>query len=276
MKRIHVVGVSPRTGTTLMAEAMAACFDIDFSTHHEDRLFRRAPDNPNTFLSKCPRDILVVGPSLRVDPHLNVIGMMRDPRDIIVSKHKKDPDHYWASLKFWNYYTRELPALKKHARFTLVKYEDFVQNPNEVQNLISEKIPFLNKQAPFSRYHEIASVSGSSEEALRGVRPIRPTSVGKWKQHKSRVAGQIKQHGPISSDLIRYGYEADTSWKEALREVKPDLGPSHFSEHMTPAGKVSRRAGRYAEALRRAIECLLGFRIPFKSPRALLSSFQKT
>ncbi|NGP78028.1 sulfotransferase domain-containing protein [Balneolaceae bacterium YR4-1] len=262
MKRIHIVGVSPRTGTTLMAEAMDACFNIDYSTDHEDSLFRRAPDAAHIYLSKCPRDILIVGPSLILDPHLYVICMMRDPRDIIVSKHKKDPDHYWAGLKFWKYYTRELPKLIKQSRFILIRYEDFVRDPDQIQNKILSEIPFLKKQAPFSRFHEVATVSGSSEEALRGVRPISPASVGKWKQHKSRIAGQLKLHASISEDLIRYGYEEDESWKTTLKGIEPNLEPSHFSEHMTLKGKLSRRAGRYVEALRRALECFLGFRIP--------------
>lgn len=109
MKRIHIVGVSPRSGTTLLAEAIDTCFNIDYSTKHEDELFTRAPNNPDVFLSKCLKDIMIVGPSLKTDPNLFVICMIRDPRDIIVSRHSKDPNRYWAGLKFWKLYSKELP-----------------------------------------------------------------------------------------------------------------------------------------------------------------------
>jgi hypothetical protein len=35
VKRIHIVGAGPRTGTTLLAESMAACFAIDVFEPHE-------------------------------------------------------------------------------------------------------------------------------------------------------------------------------------------------------------------------------------------------
>ncbi len=114
MKRIHIVGVSPRTGTTLMAEAIKTCFKIDSYTTHETSLFSRPRGKNDIFLTKRPGDIMIVGPSLRVDPHLFVVCMIRDPRDIISSKHEKNPDRYWASLRYWklymtNYHPRFIP-----------------------------------------------------------------------------------------------------------------------------------------------------------------------
>ncbi|MGM0545471.1 MAG: sulfotransferase [Bacteroidota bacterium] len=267
MNRIHIVGVSPRTGTTLLAEACKTCFDIDYSSDHEDRLFTRAPGNPEIFLSKAPRDIMVVGPSLKVDPNLFVICMIRDPRDIVSSKHKKDPNRYWAGLKFWKLYTRELPKIDDHPRFMSIRYEDFVTNPDQVQNKISEHIPFLKKQYPFSKYHEVANVSDSSKKAMDGVRPIKPKSVGKWEQHKSRVKGQIQFHGSITSDLEKYGYEENEQWRRALEEVEPDLSPSHFPEHMSVKKRVLLRAGKYVEALKRIVEQMIGYRIRITHPK---------
>lgn len=267
MKRIHVVGVSPRTGTTLMVEAIKTCFDIDHCSKHEDRLFTRAPGTPDIFLSKAPRDIMVVGPSLKVDPNLFVICIIRDPRDIITSKHKKDPDRYWAGLKFWNLYTKEFSELADHPHFIPVYYEKFVSNPDAVQKKIDKQIPFLEKEAPFSRYHEIAEASGSAQEALNGVRPIKPTSVGKWENHKPRVRGQIQRHGAITQDLITYGYEKDDSWLRELDDVQPNPEPSHFSEYMSTWEKLRRRWGKYCEAARRMFENLIGNRIRITHPK---------
>lgn len=267
MKRIHIVGVSPRSGTTLMTEALKTCFDIPYSTSHEDRLFTRAPGNPEIFLSKSPKDILIVGPSLKVDEHLHVICMIRDPRDIVTSKHKKEPDRYWASLKFWKLYKRPLPKLKKHPRFIPIRYENFVSNPDDVQHSISKQIPYLKKVALFSQYHKKAEVSNPSKQALSGVRPIKPTSVGRWKNHKERIAGQIKQHGPITEDLKKYGYEDDSSWRQEITDVESDLKPSHFSEYMSAWDKIVLRAGKYLEAIRRIIENLIDGRIRITHPK---------
>lgn len=40
--------------------------------------------------------MLIVGPSLSMNSALHVIGMMRDPGDILVSKQKKAPARYRA------------------------------------------------------------------------------------------------------------------------------------------------------------------------------------
>lgn len=267
MKRIHVVGVSPRTGTTLMTEALKTCFSIDYSTDHEDHLYTRAPGQPDIFLSKLPGDLLRVGPSLKVDPNLYVICMIRDPRDIICSKHQKDKDRYWAGLKFWKASIKELDKLSDHRRFVPVKYERFVSEPDKVQDLISEQIPFLKRKASFSEYHKMATVTDKSMEALRSVRPIKPTSVGRWKKHKARVAGQLKKHGSITEDLIKFGYEKDDAWLYELNGVEPDLRPSFYSEFMTFKQRRFLTLGRYLEAARRVIEQLFNYRIKITHPK---------
>jgi hypothetical protein len=271
MKRIHIVGVSPRTGTTLMAEAMKTCFAIDCYGSHEIRLVSRPKGNCNIFLTKCPRDIMIVGPGLRVDPDLYVICMIRDPRDIICSRHKIDPGHYWASLKFWNLYSKRVDKLVQHPHFIPIRYEDFVSNPDKVQAFLVEKIPFLEQQISFSEYHKTASISEASQKALRSIRPIKPTSVGKWRKHKSRVAGQLKLHGSITNDLIKFGYEKDDQWLRELDGVAPDTCPSHFSEYTTFKEERLRKLGKYMEAARRFVEQKMGRRFRITHPKKWIS-----
>lgn len=270
MKQIHIVGVSPRSGTTLLVEAMKTCFEIDYCTPHEDRLFTRPPFKTNIFLTKRPRDIMIAGPSLKVDRNFYVICLIRDPRDIICSKHHKAPDQYWTGLKFWNVYSKKLKELEKYPRFITVKYEEFVSDPDRVQRLLMKKIPFLKKKMDFSDFHLAASVSESSKEALKSVRPIKPTSVGKWKEHKARVVGQIQLHGDITEDLISFGYEEDAQWMKVLEGVEPDQSESFHTEFPTIRDLIGFRAGKYAESVRRIIEQLIGRRIRITHPKKWL------
>ena len=250
-----------------MAEALKTCFAIDCYTNHEDRMVTRPKGSCNVFLTKAPRDIMIAGPSLRVDPDLFVICMIRDPRDIITSKHKKDPDRYWTGLSFWKEYTRQLETLRNHPRFIPIKYEEFVSDPDKVQNQLHKQLPFLEKVANFSQYHEAASVSDASKEALQSVRPIKPTSVGKWKKHKARVAGQMQQHGDITPHLIKYGYEIDNNWLEELENIAPDLQPSHHPEALSFKKKRLLNFGKYLEAGRRMLEHAIRRRIRITHPK---------
>jgi hypothetical protein len=270
MKRIHIVGLSPRTGTTLMAEAMKACFTIDCNAAQEQRLLSRPKRNCNIFLTKSPRDIMFVGPSLHVDPDLYVICMIRDPRDIICSKHNLDPDRYWTSLKFWRLYSKMFDKLENHPRFIPIRYEFFVSHPDKTQAVIALKIPFLEQEAPFSQYHKIALVSKKSHEALRSVRPIKPASVGRWRKHKARLAGQLQLHGSVTHDLIKYGYEKNDQWLRELDDIQPDLRPSHSSEYLSFREIQLRKMGKYLEAFRRVIEQKIGHRIRITHPKKWL------
>jgi len=249
MKRIHVVGCSPRSGTTLVTQAMIACFEIDLFTPHEDRVYRWPDRKADVFLTKRPYDVMVVESALRLMPSLHVIYMLRDPRDLIVSKHGRDPDKYWAGLRFWRTYTPYGHRLRDHPRVLTLRYEEFTREPDATQERIARFMPFLKVKGPFSKFHEMAVPDERTRLALGKKRPIAPVSVGRWKQHLPRVAGQIQQHGSITPDLIEYGYEPDASWEKILEGVEPDLSPSHFPEHFTFVELAKRRVFRNVRSL---------------------------
>lgn len=233
MHRIHIAGASPRTGTTLLAEAMAACFDIELYSRHEARIFAPPPGDGRIFLTKAPRDILLAGEALASMPLLHVIFMLRDPRNVIVSRHRRDPSRYWAGLKFWRAYTAAARPLQHHPRFITVRYEDLLDNPGAVQTMLMKRLPFLHSTAPFSLYHEVARPAADAVAALGGVRPIKPGCREAWRQHLPRIAGQIALHGSIASDLIEFGYEKDDAWLRALDGVEPDTTPGFWPEYFT-------------------------------------------
>src|SRR5688572_25733730 len=100
MQRIHIVGAGPRTGTTLLAECMIACFEIDAFETHEASL-SQCRNNVDIYLTKDPLDLNLLGPRLLIDSHLHVLAMVRDPRDVIASKHGAAKEQYWAPLRMW-------------------------------------------------------------------------------------------------------------------------------------------------------------------------------
>jgi len=229
MERIHIVGVGPRTGTTLMAECIVACFDIDAFDTHEARVTSHRW-NAEVYLSKWPAEIFTVGPRLRIDRHFHVICMIRDPRDAVVSRHALDQQRYCTPLHFWTKQIGHVRRLVGKSRFILIKYEDLVTTPDSVQEQIIRRLQFLKKKANFSGFHEVATPSTRAVEALGGVRRIAPERIGNWRNHLPRLAGQIARHGSVSQDLIEFGYEPDDSWLSILKDIQPDNEPSHWTE----------------------------------------------
>jgi hypothetical protein len=262
MERIHIVGVGPRTGTTLMTECMAACFDIDAFDAHEARVTNHRW-NAEVYLSKWPAEIFTVSPRLRLDEHFHVICMIRDPRDVVVSRHAIDQERYWTPLHFWKKQIGHVRRLVGRRRFILVKYEDLVTRPDSVQDEIMRRLTFLRKKRNFGRFHEVATPSARATEALGGVRPITPRRIGNWRNHLPRVAGQIAVHGSIIEDLIEFGYEADDSWLSILKDVNPDYKPSHWTEESEAAAShhASMAFRAWADAILIVALRLFGWRI---------------
>lgn len=244
-----------------MAEMMAACFEIDLYGEHEDHIHAWPPRGGQVFLTKHPADIVAVEPALRIMPKLHVVVTVRDPRDVVSSRHRSDPSRYWTGLKYWNAFTPYIRRLRDHPRVTIVRYEDLATDPDRVQTELIEAMPWLVRKAPFSRFHDRSRASEASRAALGGIRPVSKASVGNWRNHKPRVAGQIHQHGSISGDLIEFGYEPDDAWEQELAGIEPDLAPGHWPEHSLEAiERRKRKAGA------RAVWAVLG---QYSFPRTL-------
>lgn len=228
-----------------MVELLVTCFEIDGYAEHEMGIFSQPKTSYEIFCSKAPRDVRFVGPLLKIDKNLWVIHMVRDPRDVVVSRHKKDPSKYWANLRIWQSRRSMVRKASKHPRFLTVRYEDLVREPQAVQQRLIDNMPFLKKRADFRDFHKTANPSDRSLEALGSLRPISTASIGAWRQHKPRVAAQLAMHGPIDDELIKYGYEEDTSWHQELEGVVPDNGESHWPDHGRRGGQLKRKIQNY-------------------------------
>ena len=250
MKRIHIVGCGPRTGTTLLTEMMISSYKIDVFTEHEDRIAKPPKKSGKVFLTKSPKDIILIKPVLQVMKDLYVIFMIRDPRDSVVSKHGTHKEHYWSNLLYWKNFLPFAESLQDHERFLTVRYEDLARNPDEVQSRISSFLPFIEEKHKFSEYHRTAKPSSDSQLALGSVRPVSDQSIGNWRNHKPRVLGQIILHGSISEDLIKYGYETNSDWENELQGVEPDLQDGRGPEFYKKSFIRKKRRGMYLRAFR--------------------------
>lgn len=252
-RRIHIVGCSPRSGTTLMTELMVNGFAIDGYAEHETSIFHRPVEPFRVFCSKWPHDIDVIRPLLAIDRHLWVIFMLRDPRDVVVSRHPQDPGVYYTNLGLWKRYAGIARRLQSHPRFRIVRYEDLVNEPDEVQVRLARWLCFLEVRASFSDYHRSARPSGRSDLALRGVRPIDARSVGRWRQHKPRIAAQLRLHGSITDELLEMKYERDDAWLAELAGVEADHFESKYPDHRSRMSRVRRSFRRYKNVLKYAL-----------------------
>lgn len=239
-RHIHIVACSPRSGTTLLHEAMVTCFRTDKHYDHEIRFNLVPADDGQILVTKRPKDIMYI-PDVIDDPELYVIYIMRDPRDVIVSRHGKNKDRYYSNIRLWREMHGYARPLFGHDRFLEVRYENFVSDPDSTQQRIAEKFPWLEQLRAFSEYHEYAEVSEKSKLAMHNVRPIAPTSVGVWRKHLGRIKAQQAIHGSLTPDLIECGYETSADWERVLDGVEPDTSRSRYPEKVYFWSRISQR-----------------------------------
>ena len=239
-KHLHIVACSPRSGTTLLHEAMVTCFKVDKHYDHEVRFNLVAAADGQIVVTKRPKDTMYM-PDVIDDPELFVVYVMRDPRDVIVSRHGKNKDMYYSNIRLWRELHGYARQISNHDRFLQVGYEEFVSNPDAVQDQIAAKFSWLQTLHKFSEYHEHANVSEKSKLAMNDVRPIAPSSVGKWKNKLGRSKGQQITHGSLTPDLIECGYESSDEWEQLLEGVEPDFSRSRYPEKVYFWSRMSQR-----------------------------------
>lgn len=249
-KHIHIVGLSPRSGTTLIAELINSCFNIDGYCEHESTVFSK-PDRPvDIFCTKAPNQVRYMKRAMQIDPDLWCICMARDPRDVVVSRHKKHPDRYWTPLRVWHEHFQTSRSLVGHSRFIMVKYEDLVSDPDAIQQQLMAHMPFLHKQCDFSAFYKNANPSEKSLRAMNGVRKTTTSRIGNWRAHKERLQGQLAQHGPVSDELIELGYESNREWIKELDGIEADLTPSCAPEQIKLRKRIVKKYNDFTRLLR--------------------------
>jgi hypothetical protein len=246
-RHLHIVACSPRSGTTLLHEAMVTCFEADRHYDHELRFHLVTGEEGEFVITKRPKDTMYMPTLLDEDPAVYVIYVLRDPRDVICSRHDKDRRMYYANVRLYRELHSYARRMSGHERFLTVRYEDFVSDPDATQQAIMRQFPWLKMKHRFSEYHRYAHVSAKSETAMHGVRPIAPTSVGAWKRHLPRIKGQQAIHGSLTPLLIECGYETNGDWERVLDGVEPDLSRSRYPERLS----LWRRLSRYVDAKRK-------------------------
>jgi len=243
MKRVHIVG-SVRSGTSLMLSCMVNGFQHDASCEHEMTVFREPEGVPRLFISKHPSDIKRIHLILRHDPNLFVIYMERDPRAVIASIHPIDPARYFADFRIWKESHKSAKKLADESRFKLVRYENLVESPDDVQRELAGHWPFLEMTDPFSTFDQKATPSFKAEEAMKGVRPISTDRIDGWKEHLPRIKAQAGRYPEMAGLLVACGYEDDDEWMKSLDGVEKD-DRSSFYEDKENWLQAAERAVRY-------------------------------
>lgn len=231
-------------------ELLATCFEHDGASAHESSIFEQCTDNAELYISKQPNDIRQLQHVFYGDKSLYIIYMSRDPRAVITSEHAANPGQYFCNYRVWRECDNAAQSYQGHSRFLQLRYEDLVRKPDLVQADIATAFPFLKQQHPFSQYQRFAQPSRAAQQAMHGLRAISTASLEKWRTHLPRLAEQYQRYPELPEALIRLGYEPDTSWLEALKNVQGIQYPCRYPEKRATLKELEKRLRVYLKSRR--------------------------
>lgn len=238
----------PRGGTSLLYNMLSATLPrFRFEEFEEPSIHRL--HRLGNIASKYPLDVFNVRrlPALNIhDKKLHVIAILRDPRDVVTSKHPLLPDRYFIGhdhswwpqdpeFREWKYNAPGVVAIfdeLEHLRgqsevpVHFVRYEDLVADPDAVQGVLADRLG-LSFAGRFSDFHKHPSrmayrydgrMAPREASLVREDKPPDRSRSGKWQAvaHRERVLEQYRECPRLIEILRVHGYEDDDEWLSRL------------------------------------------------------------
>lgn len=240
----------PRGGTSLLYNMLSTTLE-SFSFEHFEVPAARRIHRLGDIASKFPLDVLDVRdlPSLNIHgKEIIVIGVVRDPRDVMTSRHPVVPDRYFighdhswwpqdVEFREWKFDApgimpvfEAMVALEVSSpfRYLSVRYEDLVADADAVQTAIGEALG-LRFNGRFSSFHQRGdrlayryqgAASPRDPSLVREDKAPDASRAGKWRDatHRARIVEQFQACPKLFAVLEHHGYEADDGWFAAYRD----------------------------------------------------------
>ncbi len=220
------IGGCARSGTTLLLSILSAHEEI-FACPRElglfnqviqkkngieperiDRVYRcmimnRIPSSATRWFEKSPNNIRSIN---EIDQYykgnFRFIHIVRDGRDIILSRHPRDRNKYWVEPERW---IRDVSAGLKyieHPNVHTIRYEDLI---NDFANTIGGICDFLGiaRSENILNWHKHARVRDYNA-LFAPVQEINSQSIAKWQKPENQQRVRELTDQPAAKELLRY------------------------------------------------------------------------
>jgi len=174
---------------------------------YQSFLMNSIPSTATRWVEKSPSNIRHIEKiSTYTAGNFKFIQIIRDGRDVILSRHPTAPDRYWVEPARWiNDVTIGLQWLED-PRVLTIRYEDLLSNYETTIRSICAHLG-IDTTPEILNWHEHARVT-ENRAFFSKVQPLTTSSIGKWRDSKNakRVA-ELTDQPEAMALLKRYGYE---------------------------------------------------------------------
>ena len=136
---------------------------------------------------------------------IKLIHIVRDCRDVTLSRHPSKPDEYWVSPARWINDVKAGLEYQDHPQVLTIKYENLILNYNET---IEEICDFINEECTEELYSYLEHTNVKDNNAwYNGAQKLHSKSVEKWKKdkNKARVA-EVMENAEVVELLKKLNY----------------------------------------------------------------------
>lgn len=138
---------------------------------------------------------------------------LRDPRDVLTSRHPKAPDRYWVSAERWVKAVERSLVVRNHPNVTFIKYESLVLDPLAELKKLGCALHLEYEDAWVTEFHKETTAEKGIARGLGKVRPIDSASIGRWSddEHRDRISTVFKNWGDrlgLLMSTLGYDYDA--------------------------------------------------------------------
>lgn len=178
--------------------------DLDFYQHFDPVVPGSAFDR---WAEKTPRNVLFFEKIIEhFDGRVRLLQIIRDGRDVVLSRHPVRPDQYWVAIERWVCDVGAGVRYMDHPLVHTVRYEQLIRDNDRVVRGICDflELPFTEHMAD---WHQHATVRESPAWNTQ-VKPLFESSIGKWRrpEHAERLA-EFMANAQAVRLLRELGYE---------------------------------------------------------------------
>lgn len=223
---IFIVGCG-RSGTTLLLSILGAhphIFAIPDETTafahwnsknqpkrldrlYREFLFNKIPASANRWCEKTPNHVRHIDRIMHLfNGEVQFIHLIRDGRDVMLSRHPDSPKDYWITPERWVQDVKEGLQFRDHPNVLTVFYENLVQHyPATIESICD----FIGETCTEEMYHWLENTNVVENRAWeKGVENLHTQSVGKWRKPENRKkVKSIMENPEIERLLTDLGYE---------------------------------------------------------------------